>query len=184
MYVTKIRGVRYEVTDGVYNPPLPDDLKEKFGDNIKEICETGVCPGLRTDTQWHAGRGTLANQFEDDPEWTKYLVQESIKQGYTPGANHVYIGQMADRTGDPNAWFAPGEGRSELIKRAKKKGKGIEAPGISVQAKPYEEKKGKLLNPKIVKRLEAEYKQDGRAGSMSGQELRQHIINTHGTSLD
>ncbi len=183
MYVVKINGVRYEVENGVYNPPLPQDQVQRYQENISEIISTGQCPGLRTDTDWHAGRGTLLQQMDDDPQWTKHLVSQARKRGYSPGANDVYIGQLADGTGDPDAFFKPGEGRSEVIKRAKKKGKGIEAPGISVKPREYVEKKGPQLNETYTQRLMHAYKAEGKASNMSDQELRTHVKATHGRAI-
>ena len=181
MYVVKINGIKYEVENGVYNPPLPQDRVERDEENIKEIIQTQQCPGLRTDTNWHAGRGTLLSQMEDDPVWTKHLVKEARKQGYNPGANDVYLGQMADSVGDPKAWFKPGEGRSELVKRAKASGKGVEAPGVSVQPRKYEERKGPQLSEAHTQRFMQEYKAQGT--TMSDPELRAHVKKTHGKAL-
>jgi len=183
VYTVKINGVKYQVENGVYDPPLPKDRVERDKANVKEICETRTCPGLRTDTNFHAGRGTLLTQMDDDPQWTKFLVQQARKQGYSPGANDVYIGQLADRTGDPDAWLKPGEGRSELIRRAKKKGKGIEAPGISVAPAPYVEKQGHQLNPHITNKLVNAYKASGEASGMNDMELKEHVKKKHGRAL-
>lgn len=188
MYKIKLGGIAYEVTEGkdgkpIYNPPLPKSRVKADKEKFDEICRTGTCPGLRTDTNFHAGRGTILDQMDGDVQWTKFLVQEAKRQGYTPGVNDVYIGQLAENTGDPNGWFKPGEGRSEVIKRAKKLGKGIEAPGISVKAKPYEEKQGPLLNEFVTKNLMKEYKKTGEARSMDDRELRAHVKAKHGRSL-
>lgn len=183
MYVVKINGVRYEVENGVYNPPLPQERIEKDAEHIKDIVKTRQCPGLRTDTNWHAGRGTLMDQMDGDEAWCRHLVREAKEQGYTPGINDVYIGQIADKTGDPDAWIKPGDGRAEIIKRAKKKGKGVEAPGISVKPQAYVEKQGPQLSETATRFFTKEWKKDGRADGLSKQELRQKIKETHGRAI-
>lgn len=188
MYILKINGVSHTVSvneDGTttYDPPLSEDRKAKDRQNIKDMCRDRKTPGVRTDTSFHAGRGTLLQQMDGDEQWTKYLVQEARKQGYNPGANSVYIGQIADKPGDPDAWFSPSDGRKELEKRLRKKGKGCDIPGLKVEASPYVEKKGPQLNPKIVKSLERQYVASGEAKGMSKKELREHIVKKHGYSL-
>jgi hypothetical protein len=188
MYKARINGVVHEVTvhpDGgiTYDPPLSKDRVKKEKANGDAMRKAGVAPGTRTDTGWHAGRGTLLDQMDGDEVWTKHLVSEARKQGYNPGANDVYIGQLADRTGDKNAWFKPSDGRAELKKRLKAAGKGCDIPGLKVEPRPYQEKKGKLLNPRIVKQLERQYVASGEASGKTQQELRSHIIETHGRAL-
>ena len=183
MYYVKIEGVKYKVENGVYDPPLPEDRVAKDKDNFDEICRTRQCPGLRTDTNFHAGRGTILDQMDGDPQWTQHLVNQALKQGYNPGINDVYLGQLADRTGDPDAWFKPGEGRSELIKRAKKKGKGVEAPGVSVEARPYQEKQGPQLNPVVTKRLMNTYRASGEASGKCDRELKDFVVKKHGRAI-
>lgn len=185
MYVVKINGVRHEVTtddhgNTIYDPPLSRDRRRRDKQKLSDMLSSGKSPGLQTDTGFHAGRGTLLNQMEGDEVWCKYLAQEARKQGYSPGANDVYIGQLADRAGDPKAWFKPGEGRAELKKRLEASGKGVDMPGLSVQAKPHNEADTPALNPRLVKQLERQYKRNGMAGDMTSTELKDHIIKTHG----
>jgi len=181
MYIVKINGGRYEVEDGVYNPPLPQERIEKDAEHISDIVKYQQCPGLRTDTDFHAGRGTLLDQMDGDENWCKHITSEARKRGYSAGANDVYIGQLADYAGDPKAFFKPGEGRSEMIKRAKACGKGLEAPGVSAKARPYVEKEGPVLSNKNTKSLMEKYKAQGT--NMNDQELRAHVVSTHGKSL-
>jgi hypothetical protein len=185
MYHVKINGTRHTVTvleDGSthYDPPLSKERVARDKRNIDDICKSRKCPGVRTDTTWHANRGTLLDQMDGDEVYTNYLVKESIKNGYTPGANDVYIGQMADFDGDRKAWFKPGEGRSELAKRAKAAGKGVEMPGLSVAPAPYVEKPACKLNPSIVKKLARHYRSTGEGAGMNDAELAAHVVKKHG----
>lgn len=183
-YTATINGTKHVVSHvngkTLYDPPLPEDTQKRFDEKVKDMCRHRKAPRSQTDTDFHAGRGTLLDQMDGDEVYTKILTDAAKKQGYTPGANDVYIGQLADRKGDPDAWFKPGEGRSELIKRAKKKGKGIDMPGLHVEAKPYVEKKGPDLNPRIVNNLVKTYKANGAAGGMSDSELKKKVVEKHG----
>jgi hypothetical protein len=188
VYIVKINGVSHTVVvneDGTttYDPPLSEERKQKDRQNIKDMCRARKTPGVRTDTGFHAGRGTLLDQMEGDEQWTKHLVAEARKQGYNPGANDVYIGQLADKTGDRDAWFKPTDGRKELEKRLRKKGKGCDIPGLRVEPAPYIEKTGPQLNPKIVRAMERQYIASGEAGGMSREELRKHIVQKHGYKM-
>lgn len=184
MYKMKHGGVTYEVTvneDGTteYNPPLPESLVKRSKQRLKEMCQKCVAPGLRTDTTWHAGRGTLLDQMDGDEIYTDYLVKQARKKGYNPGANDVYIGQLADSDGDRKAWFKPGEGTSEMRKRLIASGKGCDSPRLHVEPRTYTPKPKKLINEKIARNFEAQYRKSGEADGMSKQQLRQYVIDKH-----
>lgn len=188
MYKARINGVVYEVTvhpggGTTYNPPLPKERAAKYTAKGKDMLKSQKAPGHRTDTGWHAGRGTLLDQMDGDQVWVKHLAKEANKHGYNPGANDVYIGQLAQYTGDKNAFFRPSDGRAELKKRLIASGKGCDIPGLKVESRPYQEKQGKLLNPKIVKQMERQYVASGEATGMTQRELQSHIVEKHGRAL-
>lgn len=189
MYTIKINGVQHTVSyvDGkkVYDPPVDERLEKKWNKNVKEMCKSGVAPGIMgDDTGFHRGRGTLLDQMEGDEEYTKILVDAARKQGYNPGPNDVYVGQLADKKGEPDAWLKPGEGRKELAKRARKKGKGLSMPGLEIEAAPLIKKKQPPLNPKIVNNLKKAYKRSGEASGMTDKELTKHVVEKHGYHRD
>lgn len=184
MYKMKIGGVTYEVSrdengNSVYNPPLPEESRKKWDKNVKEMIRANIGPGLQTDTTWHKGRGTLLDQMGGDEVYTDYIVSEARKQGYNPGPNDVYLGQIAEKAGDREAFFKPSDGRAELKKRAIKKNMTIDAPGISVQGKdrPVKEKR---LNPKFAENIAANYRQEGAYSNLSDKKLMEHVVNKHG----
>ena len=184
-YTATINGTKHTVSHvngtTVYDPPLPRDAQKRFDQKVRDMCKHQKAPRSQTDTDFHAGRGTLLDQMDGDEVYTQILTDAAKKQGYNPGANDVYIGQLADRKGDPDAWFKPGEGRAELIRRAKKKGKGIDMPGCHVEAAPYVEKpKSCDLNPRIVNNLVRKYKSSGEADGMTDSEVKQKVIEKHG----
>lgn len=184
MYYLKLNGIKYAVDvdasgNTTYDPPLPAGKSKKWKHNIKDMCASGKAPCLFTDTSFHAGRGTLLQQMDGDEIYCDYLVKKAKEQGYTPGANDIYIGQMADKDGHPDAWLKPGEGRAELKKRLIASGKGGEMAGMSVKAKPYEKKKSTPINKRAMKGLAQHYKSTGEAAGMSQSELKQHIVKNH-----
>jgi hypothetical protein len=184
-YKLKISGVTYFASiheDGTieYDPPLPQSVIDKSKEKLMDMLESMTAPGTRTDTDFHKGRGSILDQCDGDYNIAKNLVQQSIKRGYTPGANDVYIGQIANGTGDPSAWFKPGEGRSELKKRLIEKGMGCEAPGLSVAPREYVEKESPKLSNKLTNELAGKYRQSGEAEGMSDTELKSMVVKRHG----
>lgn len=184
-YKLKIRGSTYTVhtnQDGsvTYDPPLPQEIVDKGKANVQEMLESRQVPGTRSDTDFHRGRGSLLDQCDGDHNIAKYVVQEARKQGYNPGSNDVYIGQLASRPGDPKAFFKPGEGRSELKKRLQEKGMGCEAPGLSVKPREYVEAPSVKLSPKLTKEMSNFYRRTGEAEGMSDSALKEMVVKRHG----
>lgn len=163
----------------VHVPPLPKEEVERGKKNMRSIIESGVVPIGRTADDFHRGRGTLLDQMEGDEQWTKHIVQEARKRGYTPSANDVYIGQLADCPGDPKAFFKHGEGNDEIKRRVKASGKGIEAPFLSVEGEKRERPK-KKINPNTLNQMERSYRKQEEFKGMSRKALRDHITKTHG----
>lgn len=189
MYYLKLNGTKHAVSvdkngKTQYDPPLPAKKKKQWSNNIIEMCDAGKSPGLQTDTLFHAGRGTLLDQMDGDTEYVKYLTTKAKQKGYTPGANDVYIGQMADGDGDPKAWFKPGEGRAEMKKRCIASGKGCDMVGLHVKPREYQPRQGKAINPRIAKGLAQHYKNTGEAAGMSDKQLKQHVVKKHSLHKD
>jgi hypothetical protein len=185
MFFMTINGTKYSVNivDGqkVYFPPLPESLAKKFMSKCQDMLESRKPPGHRSDTQFHAGRGTLLDQLEGDVNWTNHIASQARKRGYTVGANDVYIGQLDDdKGGNPDAFFKPGEGLSEMKRRLQKSGKGCDMPGLYVAPDPNKIPKQKALNPKVTKRMMDHYTKTGEAGSMTKQELKSYVEKKHG----
>lgn len=188
MFKMTINGVTHMVTnvDGetIYDPPLPPERIAKGKKNIKDICDSQKFPGLRTDTSFHTGRGTLLDQLDGDELAAKKVTDAAKKRGYTPGANDVYISQLADKMGDPKAFFKPSEGRAELKKRLEQSGKGVDMPGLKVESKMPDERKRPALNPRLAKQMAREYRSSGEHSSMSDKELLSHVVKKHGRAVE
>lgn len=132
-----IGGVRYTVTceDGreVYDPPLPVAEKVRLDAVWKgrgdELRKARSCPKLKTDTEFHARRGSLVDQLGGDEAWAKFITKRAKQYGYSPGVNDVYISQLVRSEvgpGDPQAWVKPSEGRAEIAKRCRDRGLGCD----------------------------------------------------------
>lgn len=180
MYTVKINGVKYTVENGVYDPPLPQERIERDKRVCQDMLESGKPPGHRTDTSFHAGRGSLLSQLEGDEVWAKHLAAQAKKRGVNLTGAETYIGQLDDANGgNPDAFFRPGEGLSEMKKRLQKTGKGVDMPGLYVAPTAKAQKKH-ALNPKIAKKLEQHYRNSGEASGKSAAELKQYVEKKHG----
>lgn len=185
MFYMKIGGVKHAVTtdsDGhtTYDPPLSEEQQAFFLERGRVMLEQQIAPGHRSDTQFHSGRGTLLSQLQGDEVWAKHLAKQARKRGYNVGANDVYIGQLDDANGgNPNAFFKAGEGQSELKKRLQSSGKGVDMPGMHVEATSEGPRK-KALNPRILKRMMSSYRQSSEGSGKSDAELKTYVENKHG----
>lgn len=188
MYYLTINGQRHAVTtspDGtqLYDPPLPESHAAKCKTKLKEMLDSQTPPSANSDTSFHAGRGTFLSQLGDDRAWAEHLAKQAKKRGYTVGASDVYLGQLDDaQGGNPDAFFKPSEGKSDLKKRVLKSGKGVDMPGLYV-APTSTGPKRKALNPKITSRLMNHYKQTGEASGKTDQELKSYVEKKHGRPL-
>jgi hypothetical protein len=185
MFYMTINRQKHAVTvvDGVkvYDPPLDPDVCERSAAKCRDMLMSQKPPGHRSDTQFHAGRGTLLDQLDGDVNWVNHLAKQARKRGHSVGANDVYIGQLDDAEGgNPDAFFKPGEGNAELRRRLQRTGKGVDSPGLYVAPDPSKIPKAKALNPKFTKRLMDQYTKSGEAGSMTKQELKSFVEKKHG----
>lgn len=116
----KIEGVTYEVTfvDGVkvHTPPLPEHIRKKGAENMKEILRTKTFPAAKTDTTFFAGRGTLEDQFKNDPMYLKEIIDGAKADGYTPSPHDVYFASLARKKGDRRAFVSQAEGTGKIKK--------------------------------------------------------------------
>lgn len=190
MFKVKINGTTHEVTvldDGsrVYDPPIPGELQKKFNAKCQDMLKNQKAPGHRSDTQFHAGRGTLLQQLEGDENWAKHLAMKAKKRGYNVGANDVYIGQLDDGDlGNPDAFFKSSEGLAEMKRRCERTGKGCDMPGLHVAPDPNKIPKAKALNPKVTKRLVGHYRKTGEADGKTNRDLKEYIEKKHGRPVN
>jgi hypothetical protein len=73
-----------------------------------------------TDKSYFAKFGRLGDEL--GPEHLNQVVSEARKHGYTPSQSDVYMPNLAQFPGDPDAFVSPAEGRSKIEKVAAKRG--------------------------------------------------------------
>lgn len=181
-----IEGVKYVIThhdDGTTTeePPLPAQAKTRFAANTKGIIDTGIFPGVQTDTAFHANRGSLLKQLGGDEAWAKKLAKTAKQKGGVITSDHTYISQLAAYPGDPAAFIPPGEGRGYIKKLCEKRGKSVTG-SVEYQAPKQDMPKRKTrLAEDLVQSQMRRYRSEGRVDkSVSNKELRKIVIDTHG----
>ena len=180
----KIRGVSYTQTthdDGsvTVDPPLSEATSAMFDRNkasFKDGLRKGVCakPHM-TDTQFHRGRKTIGEQFQDDQPWLRRFDKEYRKQtGQSLPLDGVWLGQLADSAFDARAVIRPGEGQKEVDRLAQrmadKHKKLADAPPVR-------------LAEDLVQEKVDHYKATGEAASMTDKEVREFVIEKHGSKV-
>lgn len=180
----KIRGVSYVQTthdDGTVtcDPPLPEvtsALFERNRESFKDGLKMGVCAKPHnTDTSFHQGRKTIREQFQDDLPWLRRFEKEYRKQtGQSLPKDGVWLGQLADSAFDAKAVIRPGEGRKEVDRLAQrmadKHRKMADAPPVRLADDLAQEKMD-------------HYRATGEAASMTDRELKEFVIEKHGSKV-
>lgn len=143
---------------------------------IKEILDSGEFPGLQTDDEFMAGRGTLQDQLG---EQTNDIVAAARRQGYEPSRNDVYLPALAERPGDPSAFVRHDSARGEIRRRCEKRGWACEG-SVKVKGRQDEPKKKALGNDIIADSVLDLQMSDRHARKASVKELKQEVIRRHG----
>lgn len=145
-------------------------------DGIREILESGEFPGLQTDDEFMAGRGTLRDQLKDQ---TDEIVSAARRQGYEPSRNDVYLPSLAERPGDPQAFVRHDSARGEIRRRCERRGWACDG-SVKVRGREAEPKK-KALGDDIVSDAVRQLKmQDRKARKAPKKDLIQEVIRKHG----
>ena len=138
-------------------------------------------PGVRTDSQFFAGIGTLEKQFKGDPEGLQRVVQAARSKGYNPSPHDLYDPGMCRSEvgmGDPEAFVSQRDGRGEVQRRLKKRGWGSDRMGVKGEQR--EPKPDVALAPDIVERLAIEAAtRDPSLRTKKKQEIREMIVEKH-----
>jgi hypothetical protein len=179
-----IREVVADDGTRTYYPPLtPDEsalLQKKFKKNVDGICESRKFPGLRTDTEFLANRGSLVKQLGGDERWAKHIASEAKKRGHNVGSNDVYISQLAEFPGDPRAFLSAGDGRAKIEKICRERG--LDCRGsVNVTSEKKEIKPIRLAEDLVQEQMQL-YRQNG--DETPDAELREKVIETHGQKVD
>lgn len=167
-----------------YEPPLSESemamLQKKFKKNVSDICESRKFPGLRTDTEFLANRGSLIRQLGGDENWAKHVAREAKKYGYNVGSSDVYISQLAEFPGDPRAFLSAGDGRAKIEKVCRERG--LDCRGsVNVTSEKREIKPIRLAEDLVQEQM---HRYRSMGDETPDAELREKVIETHGQKLD
>lgn len=179
----RLNGVFHKLTvssDGEvsYDPPIPKSEIRRGRNNIGEVMKSRTFPGMKTENNFFSNRGTLEQQFKDDPQFLQEIIEGAKADGYTPNPNDVYISQIARKTGDRRAFISQAEGVSKIRKVCEEEKLHCEALGTSMpEVAP--KKKVKLAEPLVQEKM-AEYKQNPEFSKMKDGELREFVVDKHG----
>lgn len=136
--------------------------------------------GIRTDSTFMAGYGTLRDQVQGE-ESLRAVVEGAKRQGYTPNASDVYMPGVADSIGDPKAFFRA-DAVSDIRKRADARGNGLQGR-VEVKARPQDRPAKRVaLNSRIVEEMRREeIRKNPELARKDQRELRAEIISKHGS---
>lgn len=144
---------------------------------VEEIIQTRQFPGLQTDDEFMAGRGTLADQLGDQ---TLKVVNAAQRNGYRPKHTDVYLPAMARFPGDPQAFIQHDSARGKVKKTLEARGWGCEG-SVKVKARQTEPKRVKLADDLAHEEITALRQRDKHARKANLKELKQHVAEKHGS---
>lgn len=182
-YKLKINGTIYTLiknSDGTvsYDPPLPESEIRRGQNNIREAMMSKTFPGLKTENSFFAGRGTLQDQFKDDPEFLKQIIDGARAKGYNPSPYDVYLQTVAREDGDLDAWVSQADGLGKVRKVCEDRGLYCEELGTERREVAPPERVA--LADDLVAEKVAEYKCIPEFAGKSDGELREFVIDKHG----
>lgn len=147
------------------------------GNGIQEIIESRQFPGLQTDDEFMARRGSLADQLG---EQTQSVVAAAQRNGYRPNRNDVYLPAMARFPGDPEAFIQHDSARGKVKKVLESRGWGCEG-SVKVKSREQEPEQVKLADDIAMQEVQKIRRQDPKARKAGLKELKQHVAQKHGS---
>lgn len=179
----KLNGIMYTQIDHEdgrreYDPPLPEGKEEQWSRNFQEIVETKTCPGVHTENAFFAGRGTLSEQFKDDPVYLDYIIERARARGYNPSPNDVYFSSVADDDGDPAAFVSQADGVGKLRKVCEERNLACEEIGAERRELPP--RPNVRLAEDLVQEQMVKYREDPTYQKVADADLRELVIESHG----
>lgn len=181
-YKLKINGVTHTlIQEGNkvrYEPPLPQSEIRRGRNNIGEAMKSRKFPGVKTENSFFSNRGTLADQFKDDPEFLQQIIEGAKAKGYNPNPNDVYLQSVAREDGDPDAFISQADGLSKVRKVCEQRGLYCEEAG-TVRKEVAPPKPIALADDLVAEKV-AEYKSNPEFAGKPDGELREFVIEKHG----
>ncbi len=181
-YKIKINGVVHTMIESNgevrYEPPLPESEIVKGRKNMREVLASKKFPGVSTENTFFSGRGTLENQFKDDPEFLQEIIEGAKADGYTPNPNDVYLSQLARKPGDKRAFVSQADGVSKIRKVCEENR--LQCDEVGTQKYEVAPKAPVRLAEDLVQAEVAKYKSSPEFSRMGDQELREFVVDQHG----
>ncbi len=151
-------------------------------ENLAAMVETGKFPGSVTNDSFLGTRGTLAKQFEGDPDVFRQVVGNAKAAGYTPSSNDVYLSQLADFPGDPKAFVSRSRGGRQRVAEILDQ-KGVPDLSGSVKAKGRQDAPPpavKLGTDLVESNVEKMVKKNPDLKRVDRRDLRAEAVKKHG----
>jgi len=90
--------------------------------SIAEMLALRQLPGVSTDRELFAGRGTLADQFKGEEHVLEQLSRKAAANGRKPQYTDLYEPSLAAYPGDPEAFIPASGGRSHIAEVCRRRG--------------------------------------------------------------
>lgn len=92
---------------------------------LAEMLALRAAPKCMTDTLMYSDLEPISKRFSrsaEEADQLNSLVRAARSKGYSPGANDIYMPEIASDWGDPDAFISPTDGREKIRKTLEKKG--------------------------------------------------------------
>ena len=160
-----------------------------LGWSVKDAYEHAMsgpkAPGvIGTDTQFLAGQGTLADQFNNDDATLKRYTDTAKRHGYTPNYTDVWDSSLAAYPGDPKGFIPASEGKGHVRRTCEQRGWSCEGE-INVKSPMPDPGPDVRLAPGIVAgKYDEMVKENPRLKEKPRRDIEEAIIEEHGSLGD
>lgn len=157
-----------------------DLLRRGNSPMLAEMLALRRAPGAKTDREFLAGRGTLADQIGDSAQ-LQAIVAAAKRQGYTPGANDVYDPGLARRMGDPEAFIPAHDARGHVRRVCEARGWAAHGMVEVKGRQPDQEPENCRLAPDLIEeRMRHMVADNPELACTDKAELAAEIVEKHG----
>lgn len=151
-------------------------------ENLAAMVETGKTPRGVTNDSFLGTRGTLASQFDGDPDVFRQVISNAQRAGYNPSSSDVYLSQLADYPGDPKAFVSRSRGGRQQVADVLNE-KGVADMSGSVKAKGRQDAPPpavKLGTDLVESNVDKMIKKTPDLKKVDRRELRSEAVKKHG----
>jgi hypothetical protein len=176
-------------------PPMPHDiaiahpsvqaryltlLRNGNSPQFAEMLALRQAPASKTDREFLAGRGMLADQI-GCPHQLNDIVGAAQAHGYTPGANDVYDPGLARFMGDPEAFIPPQDARGHVKRVCEARGWAAHGMVEVKHRQPEKEPENCRLAPDLIEeRMRHMIADNPDLARKDKAELAAEIVEKHG----